>query len=337
MPALQRKFFTLFIFTSALSRLHPQHGRVIHGGGQELGDFENYTSYLGTRGPLVKMFYIGMNGLNQTPAGTVSSWFVNVLSGLQLDAGVDNAFIIPQIGLQLPLNGEEKRVADGQYDNAVNALIKGLRYLDRPAFLRIGYEFNGEWNGYQPNSYIGAYRRIASQIRNDSILNISIALTWDGSCDTKVDPSPFYPGDDVVDWQGINIFSSNSDPSAIAPQDCLWYWLTDNNRSGTPLMIGESTPRGRNATDAATWSWFQNVITMLDLYPIVQLFNYIDTNWITDEGGRWPGWGDSRIDVAGAEFVGTRWAAEVNKPRWINRANRSEVLELLGIPLQDNV
>jgi hypothetical protein len=76
---------------------------------------------------------------------------------------------------------------------------------------------------------------------------------------------------------------------------------------------------------------------MLDLYPLVQLFNYIDTNWITDEGGRWPGWGDSRIEVAGAEFVGTRWAAEVNKPRWINRANLSEVLELLGISLQDNV
>lgn len=321
-------------FTSARSRLQPPSGRVIHGGGQELGDFENYSSFLGQQGPLVKMFYLGMGGLNTTTPGTVASWFVEALDGLTIDAGVDDALIIPQIGLQLPLHGEEQKVADGLYDNAIESLILGLRYLSRPSFLRIGYEFNGEWNSYKPTSYIGAYRRIASYIRNDTILNNSVALTWDGSCDTKVDPSPFYPGEDVVDWQGVNIFSANSDPGAIAPQDCLWYWLTDNSKSGTPLMIGESTPRGRNATDASTWSWFANVIAMLDLYPIVQLYNYIDTNWITDEGGRWPGWGDSRIEIPGAEYVGSRWLTEVDKPRWANRANRSEVLELLGVQEQ---
>lgn len=85
-------------------------------------------------------------------------------------------------------------------------------------------------------------------------------------------------------------------------------------------MIGESTPRGRSATDAATWSWFAAVVAMLDEYPAVQLFNYIDTNWITDEGGRWPGWGDARIEVPGAGYVGSRWTGELGKSRWFNRA-----------------
>lgn len=264
--------------------------------------------------------------------GTVAPWFVEVFAGLVADAGVDDAFIVPQIGLQLPLKGEERRVADGEFDNAIAALVLGLRHLARPVFLRIGYEFNGPWNAYAPVSYIGAYRRIAAQIRGDQALNLSTALLWDGSCDTDVNPTPFFPGGDVVDWQGVNLFSGKSDPSATAPQSCLWYWLTDSAAAGTPLMIGESTPRGRNATDAATWSWFSAVVTLLDKNPVVQLFCYIDTNWITDEGGRWPGWGDSRIEVPGAAVVGGRWMQELAKPRWANRANQTELLALLGAP-----
>ena len=70
---------------------------------------------------------------------------------------------------------------------------------------------------------------------------------------------------------------------------------------------------------------------MLDKYPIVQLFCYIDTNWITDEGGRWPGWGDARVEVPAAAYVGSRWTQELGKPRWTNRANKAEVLALLGL------
>ena len=316
---------------SARARLQPPPGRVVHGGGQETGDFEHYSAFLGPRGPAVKMFYIGLGGLNATSPGTVAPWFVAALAGLVADAGSDDALIVPQIGLQLPLNGEERRVADGEYDNAIAALVLGLRHLDRPAWLRIGYEFNGEWNGYAPASYVGAYRRIAALIRRDAVLNNTVALTWDGSCDTKVSPAPFYPGADVVDWQGVNVFSGASDPSAVAPQSCLWWWLTDNTAAGTPLMIGESTPRGRNSTDAATWSWFAAAAAMMDAYPTVQLWNYIDTDWITDEGGRWPGWGDSRVEVPGAAYVGGRWAQELGRPRWANRANRSEILALLGV------
>ena len=313
------------------ARLQPPPGRVVHGGGQETGDFEAYSGFLGSRGPSVKMLYLGLDGLNATAPGVVAPWFVAALAGLVADAGADAALVVPQIGLQLPLNGQEQRVADGEFDNAISALVLGLKSFARPAYLRIGYEFNGGWNGYRAASYVGAYRRIAARIRADAELNPVVALVWDGSCDTKNDPTPYYPGADVVDWQGVNLFSGDSDPSAMAPQDCVWYWLQDNAAAGTPLMIGESTPRGRNATDAASWAWYASVVAMLDAWPGVQLFCYIDTDWITDEGGRWPGWGDSRVEVPGAAVVGGRWAAELGKPRWANRANRSEMLALLGV------
>jgi len=316
---------------SARARLQPPPGRVVHGGGQEPGCFESYSAFLGARAPIVKMFYVGLGGLNSTAPGEVAPWFVDALAGLTADAGADDALVVPQIGLELPLNGQERLVAEGAYDNAIAALMRGLLSLARPAYLRIGYEFNGEWNGYAASSYVGAYRRIAAQIRADAALNPLVALVWDGSCDTTNDPTPFFPGGDVVDWQGVNVFSDHSDPAAINHGECLWYWLSGNTATGTPLMIGESTPRGHNCTDESTWSWFASVIKMLDAYPIVQLFNYIDVDWRTAEGGRWPGWGDARVEVPGAAFVGGRWAAELGEQRWANRANSSEVLALLGV------
>jgi len=315
--------------TGARARLQPPPGRVVHGGGQETGDFEAYSGYLGARGPLVKMLYNSLDGLNGTAPGAVPPWFVDVLAGLVADAGPDGAFIVPQIGLQLPLNGAEARVAAGEYDNAIDALARGLAHLARPVYLRVGYEFNGGWNNYSAASYVGAYRRIAARIRGDAALAGVTALVWDGSCDTSNDPTPYYPGGDVVDWQGVNVFSGGSDPARVAPGDCLWYWLDGNTKSGTPLMVGESTPRGHNVTDDASWAWFAAAAAVMDAYPAVQLWNYINTDWITDEGGRWPGWGDARVQTA--QYVGGRWTAELGKARWANRAGRTDVLALLGV------
>jgi hypothetical protein len=279
------------------------------------------------------MFYLGMDrDLNTTPPGDPPAWFTAALASLEDDAGPDSAWIIPQIGLELPLHGNEARVAAGDYDNAISALCVGLRLLERPVFLRIGYEFNGmEWNGYRPASYRGAYRRIALAIRADPMLNPQTALVWDGTCDSKTDPTPYYPGADVVDWQGINIFSGSSAP--FAPEhSCLWYWLSGNTVSGTPLMIGESTPRSYFTNDSATWgAWFAPLIDVLDRYPIVQLVSYIDQDWVTAEGGRWPGWGDARVELPAAGVVGSNWRAELARARWVNRSNKTGIRALLGL------
>jgi hypothetical protein len=123
------------------------------------------------------MLYLGMVSLNAMLPGHTPGWFADALASLEAD---EFAWVVPQIGLELPLNGQEARVAAGDYDNAISALCVGLRLLERPVFLRIGYEFNGmEWNGYRPSSYIAAYRRIALAIRADETLNPLTALVWD--------------------------------------------------------------------------------------------------------------------------------------------------------------
>src|ERR1700693_6422639 len=34
-----------------------------------------------------------------------------------------------------------------------------------PSFMRIGYEFDGEWNAYEPEAYVAAWRRIVEIFR----------------------------------------------------------------------------------------------------------------------------------------------------------------------------
>lgn len=313
----------------AVRRLHPPPGVVLHGGGQYPGNFESYSSYLGSSGPSIKMFYYGdWAGLNATPPNTVNPWFSNVSQQLSVDAGPDGAFICPQIGLFL---GDEKLIASGAYDTALESLRFNLLSLSRPIFLRVGYEFNGPWNGYAPQSYVAAFRRLATVLHSDPTLNQTLALVWDGSCDTTVDPTPFFPGDDVVDWQGVNIFTSGSAPAA-PPQSCLWYWITDSQAGGFPLMIGESTPRGLFTNQSSTWErWFAPFASLINQHR-PGLVSYIDMDWEHTDGTRWAGWGDSRVEVGLDSGVGPKWKGVVsNSAVFFNRANKTCVCALLGL------
>ena len=316
---------------TARHRLEPPPGRVVHAGGQEPGCFQKYTAFLGPLGPAVGMFYIGLASLNSTPTGTVAPWFAEIGAQLSAAAAPDGAFLAAQIGLELPLNGGEARVASGEFDAAIEALRFSLAWLARPVWLRVGYEFNGEWNNYTASSYIAAYRRIASVLHADPALNRTVALVWDGSCDTSRDPSPFWPGADVVDWQGVNLFSGASAPTSAGPGSCVEAWLTDSAAAGLPLMIGEATPRGRNTSDAGTLAaWHAPFLALLAAHPHVGLISYIDQDWEVAEGGRWKGWGDSRVEVGAPELQAV-WRGALSGGAFVNRMQKAELLALLGL------
>jgi hypothetical protein len=98
-------------------------------------------------------------------------------------------------------------VANGTYAAELDALRQGLREFGRPVFVRVGFEFNGEWNGYPPEHYKTAFRAIVRSWRSDPQLARKVAAVWDASCDAAGDLSDpslnfsrWYPGDDTVDW-----------------------------------------------------------------------------------------------------------------------------------------
>ncbi len=282
------------------------------------------------------MTYLGIDSLNSTPPGEVNKWFTDLNSTLSSYGDPSSVFLVPQIGLSMPHNGGEEKIADGSYDNALAAFVAGMRALaPRPAFIRIGYEFNGPWNGYKPDSYIGAWKRIEQFVRNDSVTSKTLALVWDRTCDETNDAMDWYPGDDDVDWWGINIYSDHSAPGDTG---CVEPFLKTAQSRGFPVMLGEVTPRGKNTSDASAWhEWFVPYFdTLLKGYPGIKFTSYINRAWNFNPA--YKGWGDSRIQTAGAnasnvaaQYVSRMSSSSSSPVKWLNTAGQTTVLAELGL------
>jgi hypothetical protein len=242
-------------------------------------------------------------------------------------------FLVPQIGLSFTEDdhGYGAAIAAGEYDNGIEALARAIAglFADRPIMIRVGYEFNGRsWNGYEPKSYVAAFQHIARMLRAalPQATSDGVALVWDYACDDSGNPwAQYWPGDDVVDWWGVNIFSKSSLPSSA----CVKEFVADAASKNFPVILGESSPRGIGAN--SSWSEWYGPYFELVADPAVKGFCYIDWDWSNTT--RWPTWGDARIEayplVTGDRFRDTVKDASSGI---FNGADKAAVRSFLGLP-----
>ena len=254
-------------------------GKIINGAGQDKAAFINYWNVMHTNSkPLIYMYYIGLKDVT-------SDWADGLKADLMSNAG---KFEVPQIGLSMTVDGTpsahyEQDVASGIYDNQISMFIDGLQTLAIPAYVRIGYEFNGiSWNGYQTTSYKNAFRHITNMIR---ARGIEVATVWDLAMDGVMNFQDYYPGDAYVDWWAINLFSAThlTDPNADK-------FLDSARVHSKPVMIGETTPRNVGVLNGQqSWDdWFSPFFTFIHTHPEIKAFCYIDWNW--SQYPQWSTW-----------------------------------------------
>jgi arylsulfatase A-like enzyme len=269
------------------ARLEPE-AHVLHGAGQvEVSDFLDYCEALGNEfPPVLFMDYVG--------AREAGRWFSDRLSK-KLDAFPHRTMV--QLGLAMtvddrPENRYEHEVAAGKYDANLKELFEGLKKLNVPIYVRIGYEANGYWNGYQPESYKKAFRRVTTLMRESGL---NAATVWcivphppDEETDMFSHAMEYYPGDEWVDWWAADLFTAeqieNSKP-----------FLREADVRNKPVMIGESTPRGVGVLDGQqSWGqWFAPYFRLIRDHPGIKAFCYI--NWDWSEYTKWDYWGDARL------------------------------------------
>ena len=118
---------------------------------------------------------------------------------------------------------DDGAVASGELDDQIGYLVDALQHtLKRPAYLRIGYEFNGQWNGYSKHTYPKAFARVAKAVRSTK----KVATVWDYSADASkerlnwldwvVDP-------ELMDWAGAKTsrgFSQSVRCAFVLSQAC---------------------------------------------------------------------------------------------------------------------
>jgi hypothetical protein len=276
-------------------RLEPEGNSVLHGAGQDPEAFREYFTRVGERKPALYMTYVTL----KSDLAAYFAWLQH-----ELDAYLP-AVLAPQIGLHLagdardehPEPHYEHEVAAGQLDDQIAAFGVGLRALQRPAYVRIGFEFNGPWNGYAPEAYKTAWRRIVAGVRKQRVDDM--AAVWcsfplpsrrEHPQGTDRDYAAFYPGDDVVDWWAIDLFA----PDELTRDNTLTF-LQEAQQRHFPVMIGESTPRGVgvHGGEQAWTHWFVPYFSLIRSQPSVKAFCYISWDW--SQYPLWSDWGDARI------------------------------------------
>ncbi|MEV8516729.1 glycosyl hydrolase [Dactylosporangium sp. NPDC051484] len=109
-------------------------------------------------------------------------------------------------------------LAAGKYDQYVVTFAKAVRKLNLPIALTFGHEMNGNWYTWgtkstTPAQFVAAWRHVHDIFVAQQATNV--LWTWTPNVVTylkQVKLAPLYPGDDYVDWLGLDGYYSQHGP-----------------------------------------------------------------------------------------------------------------------------
>ncbi len=294
-------------------RLEPRRG-VLHGIGQSDDIFAEYYAQIGATKPALLMTYVSLSRADKT------KYFEN----LRAQLAKYDSFVIPQIGVGL---GKAQEVVDGKHDAGIESLCIGLKSLNRPAFVRIGYEFNGEWNNLQPEPFKAAWIRVVKALRAHGLNDVATVWCYapEGMHKNYMD---YFPGEEWVDWWAIDLFS----PEHFTVGDTHLF-LKDAAKGRFPVMIGESTPRwvGVDRGEKSWRTWFARYFKLIRSYPQIKSFCYITYDWAAKwkPGSTLADWGDARVWQD--PIVWQKWRAEMQNPLYLHASTEAQTRAALGL------
>lgn len=188
--------------------------------------------------------------------------------------------------------GWDPEVAAGAFDDELRQIARTVAADGRPVFVRPGFEFNGVWNNYQPETYRASFVRIRALFLEEGAANA--IWVWNAHPAGNVAPFlAFYPGDEHVDWWGINLFGQAFD--SAAQQAFTADFLAGARARGKPTLIPESIPHKFHLLDdPATWdAWF---VPYFDLIRSEGVGAFCYSNRDYTQVPAWSDWGDLRIE-----------------------------------------
>ncbi len=285
---------------------------ILHGAGPlwSRDEYEGYLHALEGTPPLIVR-----HGVNLAPArGT----FTERLQGVLDDLALYDAIPLLTIQFNRPSatrapEGLDEEVARGDYDERIAILADAMAALETPAFLRIGAEVNGPWNGYSPEHYPAAYRRVVSIFRERDVERV--IFVW--NCKLQLQPEhpygAFYPGDDVVDWWSIDLFGEDFQLPGLREE--VNAFLADARKRGKPVMVPECAPSTMDPDERYTWIyWFARFFELLNNDPQLKAFCYSSRDFARKDVVL-ADWGNMRIDQAG---VLDRYRKELSRAQYVH-------------------
>jgi hypothetical protein len=248
--------------TDHLQRLEPRGEHILFGAGIDFDPYANRSTLQRTR----PLYYIVSYDLSTLPY----DWHLPLR---ELLASHED-YLLLQIDLSMVYDGRSYvgAVADGQLDEAIDRLCFGLRQLGRPAFVRLGYEFNNQWNAYDPDDYRRAWQRFGQTLRERWNLE-QVALVWTAAADGYEQYMAYYPGDTYVDWWSLEVYT----PTDLRQPNTRRFIKAAAAR-GYPVLLGASTPLSKTPKDSEElWQqWFEQLFIFVRSQANIKSFSYRD-------------------------------------------------------------
>jgi len=287
----------------------PEDGAKLLIMGQDLGavgglvDYsEGYVDYLG-HVPAGLTTYTGFPGLGGL--AEKDNWGAGDVHAQAYveDSTFDHSVIV--IGLHLV--NQLGSIIDGSADAVIDELGEWIRDQERPVFLRIGYEFDGSWNHYDPEEFKEAWIYLVHYFDKLGVKNVS--YVWQAHGGNTANIGRWYPGDVYVNWMGYSHFDEPNPGANI---------LSFAEIHDKPVMIAEATPRvDLKAGDGAEhWNeWYAPLFEKISGNKRIKALAYINVAWDSQSMWQGKGWGDSRVQIN--EVIQENWQTEIEKESWL--------------------
>lgn len=182
----------------------------------------------------------------------------------------------------------------GEWDDHIREWAKDIKAWGNPIFLRWGHEFNIEgypWctvnNGRNPKKYVEAYRHVVNIFKSEGASNakfIWCPMRESWPQESWNDMEKAYPGDDYVDWIGIDGYNWGTTQGWSSWQSFkelfrdvarqLW-----RKHPGKPIMIAEFGSANKGGDKG---NWMTEITGELKKMPYVKAVNWFDEMKETD-------------------------------------------------------
>jgi len=316
----------------------PPDGRVYHGAAPTPDVVASYIESLADASiePLLEGIHLSASGTagRQYVVDTIREWLAYVR-----DAGR-----IPHLSLSMRDgygNPSDVAIATATaHDAVLDEIGAVIAAYDGPLFVRLGFEFNGAWNGYTPGIYPIAYRKMVDRFRAAGVTQAAYIWCYepDGpdDFDDVIDGrSAWYPGDDYVDWFGLDLFKAEHfvPPASARQRGTSTYersvrFLEMATAHGKPVMLSEtaavkvyvtSDREDPQFTDGrADWeSWFEPFFDFIAHHPQIKGVLYMNQDYRGTAFERKNAWGDARIGVN--SYIRRHYCAALRDPRYIHQ------------------
>jgi hypothetical protein len=191
---------------------------------------------------------------------------------------------IPLVTMGLGSGITLAEVAAGAQDTAIKQWAQAAKAWGHPFLFAPWWEMNGAWYSWgRSSSFVAAWRHFHDVVVAQGATNVT--WTWITNAiwyDPESDPTPYYPGNDYVDWAGIDSYNWGLGPAqpdhwrnpsqTITPTLSIVNGLTKGER---PVVIAEeaSSEYGGNKAD-----WIREMLTTyLPHHPEIKA--YVWFNW----------------------------------------------------------